>query len=204
MRFPDFFADVRRITLRDPLADFLGAADDGIIEYAYEDAVKMAGHSCPTVASAWMLSCHALRALYPDGVPERGGVRVTLRGRLDEGVNGVIASIATLLTGAAQDGGFKGLGGRFARRGLLDFGVDQPLALRFTRIDTGAAVDAQADLSLVPAAPEMPELLAQCLAVPGDRALARRFGALWQERVRRILIEHADDPAVFRIAAATS
>jgi len=199
MRFPDFFADVRRIELRDPLAAFLGASEGGVIEYGYEDAVKLAGHSCPTVASAYMICVHALRALYRDELPERGGVRVAFRGRVDEGVTGVIASVVTLLTGAAHEGGFKGLGGRFVRRGLLDFAADLPLAMRFTRLDTGTAVDAQTDLSSVPADPEMPELLGRCLQAPADAELAARFGRLWQERVRRILIDHADDPAVFRI-----
>lgn len=31
----------------DPLAEFLGAAEGGLIEYGYADAVKLAGHSCP-------------------------------------------------------------------------------------------------------------------------------------------------------------
>lgn len=201
MGFPDFFADARRIELRDPLAAFLGASEGGVIAYGYEDAVKLAGHSCPTVASAYMLTLHALRALYPDGMPERGGVRVAFRGRIDEGVTGVIASVVTLLTGAAHDGGFKGLGGRFVRRGLLDFAADVPLAMRFTRVDTGAVVDAQADLSSVPADPEMPELLMRCLHGPDAAELTSRFGQMWQDRVRRILIDHGDDPAVFRISA---
>ncbi|WP_407280812.1 hypothetical protein U5817_11230 [Aromatoleum evansii] len=203
MRFPDFFADVRRIELHDPLAALLGASEGGIIEYDYEDAVKLAGHSCPTVASAYMVCVHALRALYPDRLPERGGLRVEFRGRQDEGVTGVIASVITLLTGAAHDGGFKGLGGRFVRRGLLDFAAELPLAMRFTRLDTATSVDAQADLSSVPADPEMPELLGRCLQAPDDLELSARFGRLWQERVRRILIEHGDDPAVFRVEAAS-
>jgi len=198
---PDFFRNVRRITVRDPLADFLGAADRGLIEYAYGDAVKLAGHSCPTVASAYMLSCHALAALYPDRVPERGGVRVEFRTRMEDGVTGVTASIVTLLTGAAQEGGFKGIAGRFVRRALQDFAVDIPLGLRFTRLDTGAGVDAQSDLSSIPADAEMPELMARCLHEEGDREVQRRFAALWQERVRRILIDHGDDPEVFRIRA---
>lgn len=201
MRFPDFFADVRRIQLRDPLAALLGASEGGVIEYGYEDAVKLAGHSCPTVASAYMICVHALRTLYGDELPERGGVRVAFRGRVDEGVTGVIASVVTLLTGAAHGGGFKGLGGRFVRRGLLDFAADLPVAMRFTRLDTGAAVEAQTDLSSVPADPETPELLARCLQAPGDAELAARFGRLWQERVRRIVIDHGDDPAVFRVDA---
>jgi hypothetical protein len=200
MQQPDFFRDVRRITVRDPLADFLGAAEGGLIEYGYEDAVKLAGHSCPTVASAYLSSCHALAALYPDQPPERGGVRVSFGSRLEDGVTGVTASIVTLLTGAAQDGGFKGIAGRFVRRGLQDFAAEIPLAMRFTRLDTGAGVDVQSDLSSVPSDAQMPELMACCLRGDASGDTLRRFAALWQERVRRILIDHADDPAVFRIS----
>lgn len=202
MRFPDFFRDVSRFTVRDPLAQFLGAADGGVLEYGYDDAVKLAGHSCPTVASAYRLTCLALAALYPGELPERGGVRVEFRNRVEDGVTGVVASVVTLLTGAAQDGGFKGIGGRHVRRGLQRFAVEQPLALRFTRLDTGAAVDAEADLAQVPAAAEMSALMALCVAADADADEQRRFAALWQDRVRRILVEHGNDPAVFRVHRA--
>jgi len=116
---PDFFAAVPRIRLRDPLADFLGAAAGGILEYCYVDAVRLAGHSCPTVASAYWLTRQALRALYGDDLPERGAVRVELAADIADGVAGVVANVASLLTGAAGMGGFKGLGERFDRRTLL-------------------------------------------------------------------------------------
>ncbi|HQC29212.1 MAG TPA: hypothetical protein PK342_07480 [Methylotenera sp.] len=55
MKYPAFINDIPKIKLYDPLAEFLGTIDDGIIEYGYIDAIKLAGHSCPTVASAyWM------------------------------------------------------------------------------------------------------------------------------------------------------
>ena len=63
MAFPEFFQLVPSITLRDKLADTLGAATDGVIEYHYSDAVKLAGHSCPTVAGAWLMASRALAAL---------------------------------------------------------------------------------------------------------------------------------------------
>jgi len=50
-------------------------------------------------------------------------------------------SIATLLTGAAGAGGFKGLGGQYGRRNLLSFGVQGVAGIRLTRRDTGATVD---------------------------------------------------------------
>jgi formylmethanofuran dehydrogenase subunit E len=199
MQFPDFFAKVQRLRVRDPLADFLGAADDGVLEYGYEDAVKLAGHSCPTVGSAYVLTCHALAALYPGEVPERGGVRVEFRDGFADGVTGVVASVVTLLTGATQEGGFKGLAGRFVRRGLQRFGADVPLAMRFTRLDTGAAVDAEADSSHVPADPEMAPLMGMCLRGEASADERRRFGVLWQERVARIVVDHAQDTRVFRI-----
>ena len=49
---PDFFAAVPAIVVADPLAALLGAAEDGRLEYHYADAVRPAGHSCPTVAGA--------------------------------------------------------------------------------------------------------------------------------------------------------
>lgn len=199
MQFPDFYRAVPRLKVRDALAAFLGAAEDGVLEYGYEDAVKLAGHSCPTVGSAYLLTCHALAALYPGGVPERGGVRVEFRNRFEDGVTGVIANVVTLLSGAAQEGGFKGLAGRYVRRGLQQFAVDVPLALRFTRLDTGAAVDAEADLSRIPADPAMPSLMTRCLTGEADADEQRQFGALWQDRVRRILLDHGNDPEVFRI-----
>jgi hypothetical protein len=205
MKLPDFFALAPRLVVRDRLAELLGATGDGLFEYGYADAVKLAGHSCPTVASAYMLSVHALRALYPGGaVPDRGGIQVEFAKPLDEGVTGVIASVVTLLCGAAHDGGFKGIGGHHVRRGLLHFDCDLPLQLRFTRLDTGVAVDAASDLSAVPADPAMWPLLQLCIAGRADAAQRRSFADLWQQRVRAIVVDHANDTQMFRIVPSTS
>lgn len=197
MRYPYFFDRAPTIWMRDPLAGFLGAAVGGLVEYRYIDAVKLAGHSCPTVAAAWLMTRRALQALYGTAVPERGNIRVELRNRRDEGTTGVVANVAALVTGAAGDTGFKGIGGRFDRRDLLQFGVELPGELRFTRRDTGDAVDASADLRRVAADPDMLPLLQRCAAGTATQAEALRFADLWQARVRRLLLEHADDAAVF-------
>lgn len=199
MQFPEFFDAVPRIRLRDPLAEFLGACTDGILEYAYVDAVKLAGHSCPTVASAYWMTCLGLRALYDDDLPERGAIRVEFREEQLTGVTGVIANVVSLLTGATRDNGFKGIAGRFDRRQLLFFGADLPLEIRFTRVDSGAHVDVAADLRQVVADPSMPTRLKLCLSGTASAEDKRRFAMLWQERVRRILIEHRDDPRVFSV-----
>jgi hypothetical protein len=164
MSFPEFFAAVPRLTLHDPLAGFLGAADKGLIEYGYADAVKLAGHSCPTVAGAYLMTLKALARLYPDGLPERGGIRVELRAAQADGTAGVTAAVAGLLTGAAGEGGFKGLGGRFSRRDLLRFAAGIDGELRFTRIDSAADVTATYHPEVVPAPPDLQELMPKLLA----------------------------------------
>lgn len=199
MQYPGFFAAVPPIKMRDPLAQFLGAAENGIVDYSYLDAVKLAGHSCPTVASAYWLTALALKKLYGDELPERGAIRVEFRDDRQAGVTGVIANVVALLTGAAGDGGFKGLGGRFDRRDLLLFDADIPLDIRFGRLDNGDRVDAVAHLREVPAAPEMPALMQRCLNGQATASEQQRFGELWQDRVRRILTDHQDDPSVFVI-----
>jgi hypothetical protein len=193
MAFPAFFDAVPPVTVRDPLAEILGAADGGLIEYRFADAVRLAGHSCPTVAGAWLMTTRALRALYGDVTPERGGVAVAFGDSQGSGVTGVIASIATLLTGAAGTGGFKGLGGRFSRRDLLSFEAEGVDELRFTRMDTGAALQIGLDLSPVAGDPRMGMLLPTLLSGHASDEEARLFGTLWQDRVRRILIDHHDD-----------
>ena len=199
MAFPEFFARIPAITLRDPLAELLGAAEGGLIEYRFADAVKLAGHSCPTVAGAWLMTARALRALYGDEIPVRGDLRVALGETPDSGVAGVIASIAGLLTGAAGDGGFKGLGGRYGRRNLLRFGVAGVGGLAFTRLDTNVAVDCILRLEMVPADPRLGGLLGAILQGTADTGNTQLFGELWQDRVRRILIDHADDPEIVQL-----
>jgi hypothetical protein len=185
--------------VRDPLAEFLGAAEGGIIDYSYADAVRLAGHSCPTVASAYWLTCRALALLYPDDLPERGGIEVGFLAEQEDGTTGVTAAVVGLLTGAAHVGGFKGVAGRFVRQGLTHFANEQPLALRFLRRDSGTCVDACAHLNRVVADPALPELMAESLHGTATAATRRRFGELWQARVARLLLEHGSDPQVFEL-----
>ena len=202
MKHPDFFDAVPRIRLRDPLAAFLGAAEDGVIEYGYVDAVKLAGHSCPTVATAYWMTHGGLAALYGSEIPERGGIRVEFREDALSGVTGVIAKVVSMLTGATQDSGFKGLAGRFDRRRLLFFKADVPLEIRFTRADGGGAIDVAANVQAVPGDPDAALLMQRCLSGKAGTEEISRFGALWQDRVRRILLEHGEDPEVFVVRRA--
>lgn len=201
MDFPDFFAAAPAITLRDPLAVFLGASRSGTFTYGYADAVKLAGHSCPTVAGAYLMVRAGLARLYGDEVPERGGIEVYLRDPRDQGTTGVIAAVATLITGAAPETGFGGIGpdSRFARRDLLQFDapIDGLLALR--RRDTGRGVVLDLDTGGVPGNPEMGLLFRKAILGGADEEEQARFGALWQERVARMLLEHADDSSLVQV-----
>ncbi|HSD60444.1 MAG TPA: hypothetical protein VLC55_06275 [Burkholderiales bacterium] len=203
MAYPEFYNQVPRILLRDPLAEFLGALEDGVVKFSYVEAVKVAGHSCPTVASAYLMTARALAHLYGAAPPERGRIGVEFKSVQEDGVNGVIASVAGMLTGAAGEGGFKGIAGRFDRRGLLRFGVaGLPGQARFRRRDTGAAVDAMVHLERVPADPGMGALLQKCCTGSASAEEVARFRALWQGRVKAILVDHWDDPALLTLASA--
>ena len=83
MQTPSFFNDAPTIEMTDPLADFLGAITDGQITYNYVDAVKLAGHSCPTVAGAYLMTKLALAHLYGEEAPVRGNIQVEMSDAVD-------------------------------------------------------------------------------------------------------------------------
>jgi hypothetical protein len=200
MNYPAFYDRAPRIAMRDPLAALLGAAEDGLLEYSYVDAVRLAGHSCPTVAGAYLMARTALRALYPDQPAERGGVAVRMPAAEDEGVTGVIAQVLTLITGAAAANGFHGIGGRFARQSLLTFSASsRASAVQFSRRDNGAAVAVELNLVTVPAAPDLRELMLAALHPAASAEQRAAFAQAWQGRVQRLLLDHADDPQVLQL-----
>ncbi len=199
MAFPAFFDDAPSIRLHDGLAKLLGASDDGIIEYRYTDAVRLAGHSCPTVAGAWLCVRAGLKALYGDDMPERGGITVSMDAPEDAGVTGVIALIATLVTGAAAANGFKGLGPLHGRKDLLRYGDSSVDGMRLTRNDTGQSVEVRLNANRVAPHPQQGALIPLVATGQADDEQRRQFGQLWQDRVRRMLLEHADDPMMIQV-----
>lgn len=200
MDYPAFYDAAPRIVMRDPLADFLGAAEDGLLEYRYLDAVHLAGHSCPTVAGAWLLARAALQALYPGETAERGAVSVRMPAAADAGVTGVTAQVLTLVTGAAADNGFHGIGGHFVRQSLLSYAMPSRSGeIQFTRLDNGTTVGAELDLGTVPAVPNLRELLMAAINPGASAGQRKTFADAWQGRVRTLLLEHADDPQVLRV-----
>lgn len=202
MNHPAFFDQAPVITVHDGLAEFLGASTDGMITYRYIDAVRLAGHSCPTVAGAYLMTRRALALLYPDQTPERGAVQVRFSAPIDEGVTGVIASVVSLITGAAGLGGFKGIGRDFRRQNLMYFSCAVESEVRFDRLDNGTSVQLSMQMNRVEADPRTGALLKKILGGLASAEEKIEFGVLWQDRVRRILLEHADDPELILASEA--
>ena len=201
MQTPAFFEQAPSIVMYDALAQTLGAMQDGLIEYHYLDAVKLAGHSCPTVAGAWLMTRAALARLYPGQTPPRGEVGVAMREPQDAGVTGVIASVATLVTGAAGNGGFKGLAGRHGRRDLLTFGVPMRGEMRFTRLDNHQSVEVSHHPEAAPRPAQLREQMQAALAPEANSAEREVFAHSWQGWVRTMLVDHADDPGLITLEA---
>ena len=197
--YPKWFDDVEPIRLYDGLSEVLGTFKDGIIKIKYLPIVKMAGHSCPTVAGAYLMTLRALKVLYPDTLPVRGEIKVSFKEASSEGVAGVIAQVISNITGATDTTGFKGLGGKHSRIGLMNFNSEIGASARFERTDTGKKVDVYYNHGSIPGDSRMQELMPK---VVGDLATdeeKKLFGELWQERVRKILIENCDNDTLCRV-----
>lgn len=186
MKYPEFFNSVESIKVVDPLSNVLGAFEDGIYEFTFLDAVKSAGHSCPTVAGAYLITLEGLKALYPNSLAVRGEIKVKFKESLEDGVAGVISNVVSQITGATDKSGFKGLAGKFARHSLMDFNADINSSVRFTRADSGKSVDVYYDPSSVGGSPKMQQLMQKMMGGMANKEEIKEFGALWQDRVKRI------------------
>ncbi len=190
MSYPAFFDKVPTIQLYDPLGDFLGAFPKGELEINYYDCARLAGHSCPTVASAFLMAGSGLRALFPDSLPRRSQIKVEMKMPKDEGVTGVIAAVISYIAGANDKGGFKGIGGSFARNDLLSFGhADLQGTVRLSRTDTGASVTLSVDTQSVPGSPDMMPLMQKALQGIATEEERGDFQRLWQSRVEAMLLD---------------
>jgi len=195
-----FYADVEPIRLKEPLAEFLGAVGFGAeFIYTYQDAVKLAGHSCPAVSGAYKITEKALQELYGDEVPVRGQISVRVLGSADNGANGPMAQVIGLITGAAPETGFAGLGQRFSRKNKLVFDVknEEPNTFVFTRDDNQKSVKISYHPENIPTPEKMSDLLTKCIVGTATEKQQEEFKRMWQERVRIALFEEAK--GLFRV-----
>ena len=192
MSYPKFYDSVASIKVVDPLSNVLGAFENGEYEVTYLEVVKAAGHSCPTVAGAYIITSEALKALYPDQRAMRGGVKVAFAETAEEGVAGVISNVVSQITGATETSGFKGLQGKFARHSLMEFSASINASARFTRVDNGKSVDVSYNPSSIEPSPAMQPLMGKMMKGLASKEELKEFGALWQDRVQRIF-ENLDE-----------
>ena len=186
MEYPSFFNTVPTIKVQDPLSNILGAFENGIYEFNFLEIVKSAGHSCPTVAGAYLITLQALKALYGDEMIVRGNISVEFKEDLEDGVAGVISNVVSQITGATNKSGFKGLGGKFARHSLMNFNSNISSSARFTRVDTQKSVDVYYDPSSVAPDANMGALMQKIMGGTSNDEEFKEFGHLWQDRVKRI------------------
>lgn len=187
MKYPDFFDDVQSIRLYDPLAEFLGALEGGMMEFSYLDVVKNAGHSCPTVAGAYLMAREGLAALYPTQTPVRGSIFVAFAEDELEGVAGVIANVFTQITGSTKANGFKGINGNFARTQLMEFGQEMQASVILTRKDTAKSVAITYNPNCIEVNPKQKELMGKIMQKIATHDDVLEFRKLWQARVEAIL-----------------
>ena len=187
MIYPQFFNKIPTIKLQDELASFLGAFDSGIIEFSYLDIVKSAGHSCPTVLGAYLMTLEGLKALYKDEIPKRGEIIVEFKESQTTGVAGVTGNVITNITGATTTNGFKGIAGKYDRNYLMKFDKDiSGASVRFVRADTQKKVDVTYDPNSIFPDRNMSVLMQKSIQGTATNEERIEFGRLWQKRVEDI------------------
>jgi formylmethanofuran dehydrogenase subunit E len=199
MSYPPFYERVEKIKLYDPLAEFLGSFDDGLVKFKYTNIVQIAGHSCPTVAGAYLMTLVAVKELYGDELPVRGNIKVEFKENMDEGVVGVIATVISAITGATKSHGFKGISGKFSRVSLMDFEKSIDSSARFTRTDTGQSVDVYYDPSVVPVEQRQQILFQKLNQNIATQEEHDEFKQLWQKRVENILCNYNDYDGLLKV-----
>ena len=188
MTYPAFFDQVQTIQLQDPLSNFLGAFEEGKLEITYLDCVKLAGHSCPTVAGAYLMALKGLEALYGGQLPQRGSIHISMQAGEAEGVTGVICNVISFIAGAGGMGGFKGLNGKMARNNLVSYNVPMEGEVKLSRTDTNESVTLSYDPSMIGADPMMQPLMGKAMQGLASEDERKAFGRLWQARVEKILL----------------
>jgi hypothetical protein len=148
--------ELKSITIQvyEPFADFLlGTEVEKNFEISLLDTVRFAGHACPSIVGAFLITQRAVNELWPDTkICVRGDLHVELPGAPTEGPTGPIANVFGYITGAWGETGFGGLRGQFARRNLIKFSVqDLPSkSYRFTKMSDGSSVIVHYDPDRIP------------------------------------------------------
>lgn len=199
MKFPTYYDKIAKIKLFDPLAEVLGSSDDGTFEFCFADAVRFAGHGCPTVGGAYLMTYFGLKALYNDEVPTRGMIEVHLNQAKEQGTTGVVAAVVGSIIGASDEGGFKGLGGQFFRNNLIKFSQSFLGSLKFVRIDTREHIIVDYNPQIISGDPMTGFLLEKILRNVATNEEKQKFTALWNKRLEAIMVDEFFNPQLIGI-----
>lgn len=200
----EYITEVPPIMMIDPYFEIFGQSQVAV-PYTYENAVKLAGHSCGATTGAWTITRKALEALYPNGeIPVRGQIAVEAPGAEDEWFVGVFGEIITFITGAAPKTGFIGAefgqtDAVFVRQNKMTYPEEPTGTLPpkmewiFTRLDTGAKVGVIFNLAVITpiATPERQEMGKKMATGEASPEEAADYYEYWNDRAKFVL-ENAD------------
>ncbi len=187
MKYPVFYENVPPIKLYDPLSDFLGAIEEGIVQIDYIDVVKFAGHSCPTVAGAYIMSLMAINHFSEKGrLVKRGEIKIIAKGPKEGGTNGVTANVAAYICGVNDESGFAGIAGKMNRKNKLVYNDILDCDLEFEY--ENKSIKLTYDPSPIKADEKLFPLLQKQLKGLASESEQKLFKKLWQNRVKDILL----------------
>ena len=202
----DYITEIPPIMMIDPYFQIFGQSQVAV-PYYYENAVKLAGHSCGATTGAWTITRKALEVLYPDGeIPVRGQIAVEAPGAEDEWFVGVFGEVITFITGAAPRSGFIGAefgqtDDVFVRQNKMVY-AEEPTGQQpphrewiFTRTDTGARVGIKFNLAIITpiATPERQAMGRKMAAGDATPEEAADYYEYWNDRAIFVLENEAVD-----------
>ncbi|NPA27601.1 MAG: hypothetical protein GXN91_00940 [Epsilonproteobacteria bacterium] len=189
MEYPKFYDEVEKFILKDELSQFLGATKEGIVEIGYIDCVKLAGHSCPTIASSYIAAKVVVDYFYKGEIPLRSQIKIEFKEECDSGVTGVIGNTLGFILGCSDKCGFSGIGGKFNRKDLISYGNSSLNSMiRFSKLDGSAFLEINIDTSVVKPDAKMKTLLQKALQNVASKEELEEFERLWQDRVKNMLL----------------
>lgn len=175
--------DFEKITvaINEPFAEFLlGDQDEHQFNISLLDVVRFAGHACPAMIGAFLISKKAIKELFPDtNVCIRGQVAIEIPTPVAQGATGPISNVFSMIFGAWDQSGFGGLQGQFIRRGLLKYDAAnvEPGTFRFHNLNSKRSID----VSYNPSKVQIP-----------DEVVGLPFQNIWRYKITAIL-KNPDD-----------
>lgn len=142
MKYLDFFDSIEKIVLKDELLIFLWVNNDWLIDFSYKDIVKTAGHSCWTVAWAYLIAQKWLKELFWNENPNRGKIKVEIKKAPTDDNAWVIWCVLSNITWATTNYWFWGISTwEFNRRNTLFYNVDIESDVKLTDLITWKSVE---------------------------------------------------------------